>query len=141
MNKGDFYGSEQSLIIKEACQIKIQHVAPDGTVKLLRDYFPIKKDEIIDASFMSVKELVAFYEKEIKDAHKEHILLSLHLKATMMKVSDPIMFGHAVKTFYKPVFEKHAEVLKQQGKYMCYTFINHILYWVAAIISILFIYY
>lgn len=115
MTKGDFYGSEQSLIVKDACTVKIQQVCADGTTKLLKDFFPIQKGEVIDASFISILELCAFYEHEIEDAFKEHILLSLHLKATMMKVSDPIMFGHMVKVYFKPVFEKFAAELKELG--------------------------
>ena len=110
--KGDFYGSEKSAIMPADCKVKIQLVTKDGTVKVMKDFFPILKDEVIDASFMSIKELNKFYEKEFTEAFKEHILLSLHLKATMMKNSDPIMFGHAVKVYFKSVFEKHAATFK-----------------------------
>jgi isocitrate dehydrogenase len=113
MQKGDFYGSEQSAVIADACQVQIQHIGADGKTKILKDFFPIQKNEIIDASYLSINELKNFYEKEINDAFKDHILLSLHLKATMMKVSDPIMFGHCVKVYYKSVFEKHANLFKE----------------------------
>jgi isocitrate dehydrogenase len=115
MEKGDFYGSEQSVIMKQPCTVKIQQVSSDGTIKILKDFFPILAGEVIDASFMSVKHLRAFYEKEIDEAFKDHILLSLHLKATMMKISDPIMFGHCVTVYYKPVFDKYADLFKEIG--------------------------
>ncbi len=115
MTKGDFYGSEQSHIFPRESKIKIEHVGKDGQVKVLKDFFPIQKGEVVDASFLSVRELTSFLEKEIEDAHKEHMLFSVHLKATMMKVSDPIMFGTVVRTFFKPVYEKHGDALKSIG--------------------------
>ncbi|RNI31730.1 NADP-dependent isocitrate dehydrogenase [Rufibacter latericius] len=115
MAEGDFYGSEQSVVIDQASDVKIEFVAADGTTTVLKDKLALKAGEVIDASRMSKKALRAFYEKEIADAKASGLLLSLHLKATMMKVSDPIMFGHAVTVFFKDVFEKHAELFKSIG--------------------------
>ena len=113
MEKGDFYASELSYIVPKATSIRIEHESADGTKTLLKDNFAVKTLEIIDASFLSIKELNNFYEKEITEATKEHMLLSLHLKATMMKVSDPIMFGHAVKVYFKDLFVKHELLFKE----------------------------
>jgi len=96
----DFYGSEQSVVMEQAGSVKIEFVGADGTTKTLKDNLALKAGEVIDASRMSKKALRAFYEKEIADAKAQGLLLSLHLKATMMKVSDPIMFGHAVTVFF-----------------------------------------
>ncbi|WP_146897473.1 NADP-dependent isocitrate dehydrogenase [Adhaeribacter aerolatus] len=115
MDGDDFYGSEQSVVMEQAGSVKIEFVGADGTTKTLKDNLALKAGEVIDASRMSKKALRAFYEKEIADAKTKGVLLSLHLKATMMKVSDPIMFGHAVTVFFKDIFEKHAETLKSIG--------------------------
>ncbi|QHL87626.1 NADP-dependent isocitrate dehydrogenase [Nibribacter ruber] len=115
MDGGDFYGTEQSVVVDNATSVKIEFVGANGSTKILKDNISLKAGEVIDSSVMSKKALRAFYEKEIADAKASGILLSLHLKATMMKVSDPIMFGHAVTVFFKDVFEKHAQVLKQIG--------------------------
>ena len=115
MASGDFYGSEKSVTIDGATKVNIEFVAKDGEVTLLKSKLPLLDKEIIDASVMSKSALVAFYETEINKAKEEDVLLSLHLKATMMKVSDPIMFGHAVKVFYKDVFAKHAATFEQLG--------------------------
>ena len=115
MDKGDFFASEQSTTMKDATDVIIEHVAPDGTVTVLKDSTKLQAGEVIDASTMSVEELCNFYEREISDAKENDILLSLHLKATMMKVSDPILFGHCVKVFFKPVFDKHGETLDEIG--------------------------
>ena len=115
MQKGDFFGSEQSTTVENATNVVIEHVAPDGKVTILKENTPLEAGEVIDASCMSVKDLQSFYENEIQDAKDTEILLSLHLKATMMKVSDPILFGHCVKTFFKDAFEKHSETLNQIG--------------------------
>jgi len=115
MDGGDFYGSEKSTTVVGDTQVNIEFVGSDGVTKLLKEHLPLLDKEVIDASVMSKKALVAFFEKEIADAKEKDVLLSLHLKATMMKVSDPIMFGHAVKVFYKEVFEKHAEIFEQLG--------------------------
>jgi len=115
MSAGDFYGSEKSTTINGETNVKIEFVAEDGAITLLKEHLPLLDKEIIDAAVMSKSALVAFYEAETAKAKEEGVLLSLHLKATMMKVSDPIMFGHAVKVFYKDVFEKHAAIFEQLG--------------------------
>jgi isocitrate dehydrogenase len=115
MTGGDFYGSEKSTTVKKATEVRIEYVAPDGKVTLLKKPFGLLEGEVIDATVMNVRALRKFYEEQIEDAKKNGLLLSLHLKATMMKVSDPIMFGHAVSVFYKDVFEKHAAALKEAG--------------------------
>lgn len=115
MDKGDFYGSEQSTATTSATDVIIEHVAPDGTVKVLKESTELEAGEVIDAACMSVKELRAFYDREIQDAKDSDIMLSLHLKATMMKISDPILFGHCVKSFFSDAYDKHGEVLDSIG--------------------------
>lgn len=115
MDKGDFFGSEQSTVMKDDTDVVIEHVAPDGTVSVLKESTLLLAGEVIDAGCMSVEELKSFYEREISDAKDSDILLSLHLKATMMKVSDPILFGHCVKVYFKDAFEKHQDVLDSIG--------------------------
>lgn len=115
MQEGDFYGNEKSLTLKEATTVRIELVEANGTTTILKDKLSLLKDEIIDATFMSMQKLSAFFEAQMQAAKSEGTLLSLHLKATMMKVSDPIMFGYAVKVFFKDVFEKHAQTFKTLG--------------------------
>lgn len=116
MTAGDFYGNEQSHVATGSGSVSIQHVATaDGTTTTLKKSVPLEEAEVIDATFMSVKALQDFYETEIQDAKDNDILLSLHLKATMMKISDPIMFGHCIRVYYKAAFDKHGEVLLQIG--------------------------
>ncbi|MBG7601731.1 MAG: NADP-dependent isocitrate dehydrogenase [Gammaproteobacteria bacterium] len=115
MSDDDFYSSEQSVVIDEAGDLSIEFVAADGEVTLLKEKIPVLVDEVVDATRMSRKALRAFYEKTIDEAKQQGVLLSLHLKATMMKVSDPIMFGHAVTVYYKDVFERHAALFEQLG--------------------------
>ncbi|MEI8032592.1 MAG: NADP-dependent isocitrate dehydrogenase [Chlorobiaceae bacterium] len=115
MNGGDFYGSEQSVTVDKATDVKIEFVGADGTATVLKPSTPLLQGEIIDSSVMNVRSLRKFYDDQIADAKQQGVLLSLHLKATMMKVSDPVMFGHAVTVFYKDVFEKHAAVIKELG--------------------------
>jgi isocitrate dehydrogenase len=115
MTTGDFYGTETSTTILKATTARIEFVATDGSVKILKDKLPLLAGEVIDSSVMNVKALRTFYSEQIDAAKKEGLLLSLHLKATMMKISDPVMFGHAVSVFYKDVFEKHAAVIKELG--------------------------
>ncbi len=115
MTDGDFYGSETSTTVEKDTQYRIEFVGADGKAQVLKKEAPLKAGEVIDSSRMSVKALRRFYEEQIQDAQQKGILFSLHLKATMMKVSDPVMFGHAVSVFFKEVFEKHAAVLKQAG--------------------------
>ncbi|MGB2740418.1 MAG: NADP-dependent isocitrate dehydrogenase, partial [Cognaticolwellia sp.] len=107
MQSGDFYGSEKSVTIDGATNVKIEFVNQNGEVALLKEHLALLDKEVIDASLMSKKALVEFFTTETEKAKAEGVLLSLHLKATMMKVSDPVMFGHAVKVFYKDVFAKH----------------------------------
>ncbi|AFY96191.1 NADP-dependent isocitrate dehydrogenase [Chamaesiphon minutus] len=115
MESGDFYGSEQSVVINEAGNVKIELVAADGAVTVLKEKTAVTAGEVIDAAVMSVKALRAFYDREIDAAKSENILLSLHVKATMMKISDPILFGHAVKVYYRDVFAKYADTFVRLG--------------------------
>ena len=115
MNAKDFYGSEKSVTVAGACTFKIEFVGQDGKVTVLKDAAPVKAGEVLDACVMSKRALREFYEAQMQDAKQKGVLLSLHLKATMMKISDPIMFGHAVTVFFKDVFEKHAATIKQLG--------------------------
>ncbi len=115
MTEGDFYGSEKSVVIPKAGVVKIELTTADGSTQVLKDKTPVLEGEVIDASVMSVKALRAFYAQEIAKAKEEDILLSLHVKATMMKISDPILFGHAVTVYYQDVFEKYADTFKQLG--------------------------
>ncbi|BCS53700.1 NADP-dependent isocitrate dehydrogenase [Geobacter sp. SVR] len=113
MSAGDFYGNEKSVEMVDGGAFKIELVGNDGKTTVLKDKLTAEKGEILDATFMSAKALRKFYEEQIEDAKKSGQLLSLHLKATMMKVSDPVLFGHAVSVFYKDVFEKHAATFKE----------------------------
>lgn len=115
MNDGDFYGTEKSATIAEAANVRIEFVGKDGKPTILKEKMPLKAGEVIDTSVMNCRALRKFYEEEIEDAKKSGVLFSLHLKCTMMKVSDPIIFGHAVSVFFKDVFEKHASTFKQLG--------------------------
>jgi isocitrate dehydrogenase len=114
MTDGDFYSSEQSATMAAAGSVKIELVS-GGETTLLKDEVVLQSGEVIDASSMSVKALRAFYEKEITDAKDSGLLLSLHLKATMMKISDPILFGHACEVYYADVLEKHSSTLAELG--------------------------
>jgi len=115
MTAGDFYGSEKSVTAQADGTFKIEFVDNNGKTTVLKDNAKLKKGEVIDSSTMNVKSLRNFFAKEIEEAQKSGVLLSLHLKATMMKVSDPIMFGHAVTVFYKDVFDKHGATFKEIG--------------------------
>jgi len=115
MDGGDFYGSELSVTIDKAQSVSIEFVAKDGTRSVLKSDLALLDGEIIDSSVMNKNALVAFYEKEIEAAKEQDVLLSLHMKATMMKVSDPVIFGHAVTVFYKDVFAKHAATFAELG--------------------------
>ena len=115
MQEGDFFGSEQSHVMTQAGVVSIELEAADGTKTVLKRDLSLQDKEIIDASVMSRIALREFLAKEIDDAGQQGILLSLHLKATMMKVSDPIIFGHAVNVYYEEVFDKHASVFQQLG--------------------------
>ncbi|MGI9445597.1 MAG: NADP-dependent isocitrate dehydrogenase [Rubripirellula sp.] len=115
MQDGDFFGSEQSYVMEQAGVVSIELEAADGTKTVLKSDLSLQAKEIIDASVMSRSALREFLAKEIEDAEQQGILLSLHLKATMMKVSDPIIFGHAVSVYYEEVFDKHASLFQQLG--------------------------
>ncbi len=115
MTAGDFYGSETSTTVQKPMDYRIEFVGADGAVSVLKKKAPLLAGEIIDSAVMNVRALRNFFEEQIEDAKSRGVLLSLHLKATMMKVSDPVMFGHAVTVYYKDVFEKHAAVFKELG--------------------------
>ncbi|MCB0955555.1 MAG: NADP-dependent isocitrate dehydrogenase, partial [Ilumatobacter sp.] len=115
MSGGDFFGNEQSVTVPEATDVRIEHVGADGAVTVLKASTKLKAGEIIDGTYMSRKALVKFYEDEVAKAREEGVLLSLHLKATMMKVSDPILFGHAVKVYFADMFAQYGEALAAVG--------------------------
>ncbi len=115
MSDGDFYGHEKSVTSAAGGDFRIELRGTDGAVKVLKDKLTALPGEILSGTFMSVKALRGFYREQIDDARAKGVLLSLHLKATMMKVSDPVMFGHAVSVFYREPLEKHGAVLKEVG--------------------------
>jgi isocitrate dehydrogenase len=115
MDQKDFYGSEKSLTLDKEDVVKIEYADKDGRTEVLKENLKLQKDEVIDAAVMNVKELRKFYAEQIVAAKKDGVLLSLHLKATMMKISDPIMFGHAVSVYYKDALEKHSKALQEIG--------------------------
>lgn len=115
MDKKDFYGSEKSMTLDKEDVVKIEYVGEDGKSEVLKENLKLLKGEVIDTAVMNVKELRKFYAEQMDITKKDGILLSLHLKATMMKISDPIMFGHAVSVYYKDALEKHADTLKEIG--------------------------
>ena len=115
MTGGDFRSNEKSVTIPAATTAKIEFVGADGKVTVLKEKIALQAGEVLDATFMSVKALRKFIEEQIEDAKQKGVLFSLHMKATMMKISDPKIFGHAVTVFYKDVFEKHGETLKKLG--------------------------
>jgi len=115
MGKDDFFSNEKSVTLPEATDVRIDFVGADGSVKVLKEKTPLKAGEILDATVMRRKALVAFLEGQIAKAKADGVLLSLHMKATMMKVSDPIIFGHAVKVYFKDLIAKNAEAIKELG--------------------------
>ncbi|RCK80619.1 MAG: Isocitrate dehydrogenase [NADP] [Candidatus Ozemobacter sibiricus] len=115
MSRDDFFGSEQSKVIETAGTVKIVHIGKDGKETVLKEKITVTAGEVIDAATMNVKSLRQFIAEQIEDAKAQGVLFSLHLKATMMKVSDPIMFGHVVSVFFQEVFEKHADTFKTLG--------------------------
>ena len=115
MNTGDFAHNEKSLTLDRATDISIQHISTDGTKTILKEKVSLLADEIIDATTLNKKALLSFLDSEIADAKKQNVLFSLHMKATMMKVSDPIIFGHAVKVFFKDLFDKHSQTFEEIG--------------------------
>ena len=115
MTEGDFAHNEKSVTLANATTVRIQHIATNGESTVLKENISLLAGEIIDATTLSKKALLSFLETEIADAKKQNVLFSLHMKATMMKVSDPIIFGHAVKVFFKDLFAKHQEVFDEIG--------------------------
>ncbi len=115
MGKNDFRSNEQSVTLEKATDAKIIFTAADGTETVLKPSIPLQEGEVFDSTFMSKKALVSFLEEQVADAKTQDILFSLHMKSTMMKVSDPIIFGHGVEAFYKPVFTKHAATIAEIG--------------------------
>ncbi|NLD77950.1 MAG: NADP-dependent isocitrate dehydrogenase [Acidimicrobiales bacterium] len=115
MSSGDFRTTERSVTIAEAGTVRIEHVAGDGTITVLKSDFPVQAGEIVDAAVMHREALEAFLAEQVKRAKDEGVLLSVHLKATMMKVSDPIIFGHAVQAFFSDLFAQHGDALEAAG--------------------------
>jgi isocitrate dehydrogenase len=115
MDAGDFYHSEKSVTMKKAGNVKIEFVDKAGKVTVMKEKLPLQEGEVLDGTYMSCRALRKFIAEQIEDAQKKGVLFSVHLKATMMKISDPIMFGHFVSVFYKDVFEKHAATFKELG--------------------------
>ena len=115
MAGGDFFENERSVVMDDATEVRIEHVGADGSVTALRAPVAVEAGEVIDATFLSARALVEFLDAQIADARDQGVLFSLHMKATMMKVSDPIIFGHAVQAFFKPIFEKHGATLDRLG--------------------------
>ncbi|ELK8309695.1 TPA: NADP-dependent isocitrate dehydrogenase [Vibrio vulnificus] len=115
MTEKDFFGSEKSMTVNGATNVQIEFVAEDGSKKVLKKAFALQDKEIIDSAVLNKNALVAFFEKEIAEAKQQDVLLSLHMKATMMKVSDPVIFGHAVKVYYKDVFAKYGDLFAKLG--------------------------
>lgn len=115
MDQGDFYHNEKSVTVSEAGKVNIELHTSSGEKIVLKEGLELLKGEILDGTFMSKKALLQFLQEQVKDAKEKGVLFSLHMKATMMKVSDPIIFGHAVKTFFKDVFDKYASDLKEVG--------------------------
>ena len=115
MQQGDFYGSEKSIVLKAVETVSIQLVTQSGETITLKESLKLQEKEVIDASVMSRTALRDFFEAQIQDAKDNGVMLSLHLKATMMKVSDPVMFGHAVTVYFKDVFEKYSELFEELG--------------------------
>jgi isocitrate dehydrogenase len=115
MSEGDFRHSEQSVTVDRATSVRIEHVDADGNVSVLKPDFELLDGEVIDGSRMQCDKLVSFLDEQVADARDKGVLFSLHMKATMMKVSDPIIFGHAVREYFQPVFDKHGDVLDELG--------------------------
>jgi len=115
MEDGDFFSSEQSVIVARAGNLRIEHTDADGSVKVLREAIPVLDGEVVDSAVMNCEALSKFFAQEIDSAREEGVLFSLHLKATMMKVSDPIMFGHCVRAYYRDVFRKHEALFGEIG--------------------------
>ncbi len=115
MSSGDFYSNEKSTTMTEDTDAKIEFVDSSGDVTVLKESLPLLAGEVVDATFMSRKSLIKFFEEQIEDAKAKDVLFSLHMKATMMKISDPIIFGHCVKVYYRDALEKHADTIAELG--------------------------
>ncbi len=115
MEEGDFYGSEKSAVIGDTQGVRIEFVDQNGSVTVLKEKVELSPGDVIDTSVMNVRKLRQFYSDQIEQCQKDQVLLSLHLKATMMKVSDPVLFGHAVSIYYSELFEKHLELFEELG--------------------------
>ncbi len=115
MQSGDFFANEKSITLDKATVVSIQHIDSNGNINILKDQVSLLSGEIIDATVMNKTALVTFLDAQIADSKSKGILFSLHMKGTMMKVSDPIIFGHAVKVYFKDVFEKHSDTLNELG--------------------------
>jgi isocitrate dehydrogenase len=115
MRTGDFYGSEKSLTVSSPCEVRLEFIGDDGETRTLKEKMTLLAGEVVDTAVMKVAALRSFYEEQIMQARKDGLLLSLHLKATMMKVSDPIMFGHCVSVFYRDIFAKHPGLISELG--------------------------
>merc|ERR1712130_343965 len=115
MSANDFRSNEKSITISKATTVRIEHVSADGTTTVLKDKLALQEGEILDATFLSRKALLAFLYEQIQQAKEQGVLFSLHMKATMMKVSDPIIFGHCVRVYFKNLVEKHSDLLKKLG--------------------------
>lgn len=113
MSSGDFYGNEKSVTLQQDDTVHIEFVSDDGKSKMLKENIVLLAGEVIDATVMNKKALTAFLEEQVSQAKKQGVLFSLHMKATMMKVSDPIIFGYAIRAYFKDVFEKHSEVISK----------------------------
>src|SRR5499427_10323201 len=115
MHGGDFYAGEKSMTLDRARDVKMELITKNGKTLVLKPKVALQAGEVIDSMFMSKKALLAFYEREIEDARKYGVMFSLHVKATMMKVSHPIVFGHCVRIFYKDAFAKHGKLFDELG--------------------------
>ena len=115
MNDGDFFGNEKSIVMQNDDDVKIEFVDNNGNVTVLKEKLHLLKDEVFDGTFMSVKALRKFIDEQVNDAKEKDVLFSVHLKATMMKVSDPVIFGHFVSVYFKDVFEKYADLFNELG--------------------------
>ena len=110
MTSGDFFGSEQSVTVEHAGPVRIEFVDAEGNLKVLKDNLALQAGEVLDGTFMSVRALRTFIAAQIEDARKQGVLFSVHLKATMMKISDPVIFGHFVSVFFEDLFARHAKL-------------------------------
>jgi len=115
MSTGDFYANELSVTLPAATTARIEHISADGAVTVLKEALPLLEGEILDATYMSKQALIDFLDEQVRDAKERGVLFSVHMKATMMKVSDPVMFGHAVRVYFQDVFQKHHKVLDRLG--------------------------